>query len=183
MYVMSQDVVEHYYKGHRLADSIEDWAEEVSSATEEMEFVEPTKPQAKMPRIGDPSKEIQIAILLERHNEAREIMKLIEEQLLKLGCEIPQGAISKSSSSKHGGLNHLGGLHREYFTEDSEAQGLLSQDTWAYIPLDSASEALREKKKKRSKRPKTEEEKNRHINKVFMRENGILPLLDPSSQL
>ncbi|KAK2668715.1 hypothetical protein RAB80_016095 [Fusarium oxysporum f. sp. vasinfectum] len=136
MSVMSQDVVEYYYRGHRLADSIEDWAEEVSSATEEMEFVEPIKPQAKMPRIGDASKEIQIAILLERHNEAREIMKLIEEQLLKLGCEIPQGAISKSSSSKHGGLNHQGGSHREYFTEDSEAQGLLSQDTWAYIPLD-----------------------------------------------
>ncbi|KAK2686386.1 hypothetical protein QWA68_014566 [Fusarium oxysporum] len=183
MSVMSQDVVEYYYRGHRLADSIEDWAEEVSSATEEMEFVEPIKPQAKMPRIGDASKEIQIAILLERHNEAREIMKLIKEQLLKLGCEIPQGVISKSSSSKHGGLNHLGGSHREYFTEDSEAQGLLSQDTWAYIPLDSASKGSREKKKKRSKRSKTEEEKNRHINKVFMRENGILPLLDPSSQL
>ncbi|KAJ4132271.1 hypothetical protein NW765_014092 [Fusarium oxysporum] len=182
MSVMSLDVVEYYYRGHRLADSIEDWAEEVSSATEEIEFVEPTKPQAKMPRIGDPSKEIQIAILLERHNEAREIMKLIKEQLLKLGCEIPQGVISKSSSSKHGGLNHLGGSRREYFTKDSEAQGLLSQDTWAYIPLDSASEGSREKKK-RSKRPKTEEEKNRHINKVFMRENGILPLLDPSSQL
>ncbi|KAI7763772.1 hypothetical protein LZL87_011629 [Fusarium oxysporum] len=180
---MSQDVVEYYYKGHRLADSIENWAEEVSSVTEEMEFVEPTKPQAKMPRIGDPSKEIQIDILLKRHKEARAIVELIEEQLFKLSYEIPQKAATEPSSSKHGGLNRQGGSNREYLTEGSDAQGLLSQDTWAYIPLDSASEGSSEKKKKRSKRPKTEEEKNRHINKVFMRENGILPLLDPNSQL
>ncbi|KAH7234987.1 uncharacterized protein BKA55DRAFT_708912 [Fusarium redolens] len=178
MSVQSQDVAEYYFNGHRVAECIEDWAEDVTTATEEMEFVEPTKPQAKVPRIGDPSKEIQIDILLKRHNEAREIMELIEEQLLKLDYEIRQEPISEPSSFRHGGSNRQQGSHHEYLTESSEGQCGVWQDTWTSISLDSASERISEKKKKkkkRSKKPKTEEEKNRHINKVFMRENGLLP--------
>ncbi|KAF4944824.1 hypothetical protein FGADI_12419 [Fusarium gaditjirri] len=182
MSATSQDVVEYHYKRHRLADRIEEWAEELSSATEEMEFVEPTKPEAKMPRIKDPSKETQIDTLLKRHKETRDIMDLIEEQLLRLKYEIPQKSVAEPSSSKHGGLNCRGASHPECPTEDSDAQGVPSEDTWAYIRLASDSEgsSKNKKKKKRSKRPKTEDEKNRHINKVFMRENGILPLLDLS---
>ncbi|KAF5664414.1 hypothetical protein FDENT_12875 [Fusarium denticulatum] len=177
MTVMSQDGVEHYYAAHKLVERVEDWAKEVSIATEEMEFVEPINHEAKVPRI--------IRSLLEQHEEARLIMDLIEEQLLKLNYVLPQKEVSEPTSSKHGGSSHRGGSHREYLTEDSEAQGLPSEEIWPYIPLGSDSEdsLKKKKKKKRTKRPKTEEEKNRHINKVFIRENGILPLLDPSAQL
>ncbi|KAF4501332.1 hypothetical protein FAGAP_2464 [Fusarium agapanthi] len=176
MSVMSQDVVEHYYNADKLVETIEDWANGVSITTEEMEFVEPTNLEAKMPRIID--------ILLERHEEARAIIDLIEEQLLKLNYEIQKKQVTEPPSSKHGGSRHRGGSNREHVTEDSEAQGLPSEEIWPYIPLGSDSEgSFKNKMKKRSKRPKTEEEKNRHINKVFMRENGILPFLDPSAQL
>ncbi|KAG5760746.1 hypothetical protein H9Q72_011146 [Fusarium xylarioides] len=173
---MPQGVVEHYYKAHELVERVEDWVNEVSIATEEMEFVEPTNPGAKVPRI--------INILLEQHGEARAIMYLIEEQLLKLNYKLPQKEVTESPSSKHGSSRHRGGSHREYLTEDSEAQGLPSKEIWPYTPLGSDSDdSFKKKQKTRSKRPKTEEEKNRHINKVFIRENGILPLLDPSAQL
>ncbi|KAF5710080.1 hypothetical protein FMUND_9703 [Fusarium mundagurra] len=143
----SQNAVENYYKAHKLVERVEDWANEVSIATEDMEFVEPADPKAKVPRI--------IKTLLEQHEEARAIMYLIEEQLLKLNYELPQKDVTEPQSSKHG-----------------------------YIPLGSDSEdSFKKKQKKRSKRPKTEEEKNRHINKVFIRENGVLPLLDHSAQL
>ncbi|SCV49761.1 uncharacterized protein FFB14_11085 [Fusarium fujikuroi] len=185
MSVLSQDVVEHCYKAHRLVETVEDWANQVSTATEEMELIEPTNPGARMPLIGDPSKEIQIRILLERHREAQAIMDLIEEQLLKLNYEPPQKEVTEPPSSQHCGSKHQGGSHRENLTEDSEAQGLPSEETWPYIPLgsDSGDSFKNKKKKKRSKRPKTELEKNWHINKVFIRENGIIPLLDPSAQL
>ncbi|KAF5610598.1 uncharacterized protein FSUBG_2859 [Fusarium subglutinans] len=176
MSVMSQDVVEHYYNAHKLAETIEDWANGVSISTEEMEFVKPTNPEAKMPRIID--------ILLQRHEEARAIMDLIEEQLLKLNYEIQQKQVTEAPSSKHGGSSDGGGSKREYLTEDSEAQRLPSEEIWPYIPLGSDSEdSFKKRMKKGRKRPKTEEEKNRHINKVFIRENGILPLLDPDAQL
>ncbi|PNP73624.1 hypothetical protein FNYG_13039 [Fusarium nygamai] len=175
MSAMSQDAVEHYYAAHKLVERVEDWAKEVSIATDDMELVEPTNPETKVPRI--------IKSLLEQHEEARAIMNLIEEQLLKLNYELPQKEITKSPSYKHGGSSHRGGSHREYLTEDSEAQGLPSEEIWPYILLGSDSGDSFKKKKKKSKRPKTEEEKNRHINKVFIRENGILPLLDPGAQL
>ncbi|KAF5618292.1 hypothetical protein F25303_13046 [Fusarium sp. NRRL 25303] len=185
MSVMSQDVVEHYYKAHRLVETVEDWANQVSTATEEMELLEPTNPGAGMTRILDPSKELQIHILLERHREARAIMDLIEEQLLKLNYELPQKEVTESPSSQHCGSKQQGGSHRENLTEDSEVQGLPSEEIWPYISLgsDSGDSFKRKKKKKRSKRPKTELEKNWHIHKVFIRENGILPLLDPGAQL
>ncbi|CVL08777.1 uncharacterized protein FMAN_14651 [Fusarium mangiferae] len=185
MSVMSQDVVEHYYKAHRLTETVEDWANQVSTATEEMELLEPTNPGVRMPRIGDPSKEIQIHILLERHREARAIMDLIEEQLLKLNYELPQKEVTQPPSSQHCGSKHQGGSHHENLAEDSAAQGLPSEEIWPYIPLgsDSGDSFKRKKKQNRSKRPKTELEKNRHIHKVFIRENGILPLLNPSAQL
>lgn len=184
MSVLSQDVVEHYYKAHRLVETVEDWANQVSTATEEMELIEPTNPGPRMPRIGDPSKEIQIHILLERHREARVIMDLIEEQLLKLNYELPQKEVTEPPSSQHCGSKHQGGSHHENPAEDSEAEGLPSEEIWPYIPLGSDSgDSVKKKKKKRSKRPKTELEKNWHINKVFIRENGIIPLLDPSAQL
>ncbi|KAF5556680.1 hypothetical protein FMEXI_1152 [Fusarium mexicanum] len=173
---MSQDVVEHYYNAHKLAETIEDWANGVNIATEETEFVEPTNPEAKMPHI--------IGILLQRHEEARAIMDLIEEQLLKLNYEIQQKQVTEPPSSKRGGSSDGGGSNREYLTEDSGAQGLPSEEIWPYIPLGSDSEdSFKKRMKKGRKRPKTEEEKNRHINKVFMRENGVLPLLDPDAQL
>ncbi|KAF5613364.1 uncharacterized protein FTJAE_13931 [Fusarium tjaetaba] len=172
---MSQDAVEHYYSAHKLVEKVEGWAEEVSIATEDMELPAPINPSAKVPRI--------IRSLLEQHEEARLIIVQIEEQLLKLNYELPQKGFTDPPCSKHGGSSHRGVSHREYLTENSRAQDLPSEEIWPYIPLDSDSGDSSKEKKKKSKRPKTEEEKNRHINKVFIRENGILPLLDPSAQL
>ncbi|EWG54673.1 hypothetical protein FVEG_12825 [Fusarium verticillioides 7600] len=172
---MPQDAVEHYYAAHKLVERVEDWAKEVSIATEDTELAAPINPEAKVPRI--------IRSLLEQHEEARLIMDLIEEQLLKLNYELPQKGFTAPTSSKYGGSSHRGGSHREYLAEDSDAQVCPPGEIWPYIPLGSDSGDSSKKKKKKSKRPKTEEEKNRHINKVFIRENGILPLLDPSAQL
>ncbi|KAF5573663.1 hypothetical protein FPCIR_13894 [Fusarium pseudocircinatum] len=175
MSAMSQDAVEHYYAAHKLVERVEDWTKEVSIATEDMEFVEPINPEVKVPRI--------IRSLLEQHEEARAIMELIEEQLLKLNYELPQKGFTEPPSSKHSGSSHRGGSHGEYLPENSQAQCLPPEEIWPYIPLGSDSGDSTKKKKKKSRRPKTEAEKNRHINKVFIRENGILPLLDPSAQL
>ncbi|KAF5630334.1 hypothetical protein F52700_7356 [Fusarium sp. NRRL 52700] len=185
MSVMSKDDVEHCYKALRLVEAVEDWAKQVSITTQDMEFVEPTDLEAKMPLIGDSSREV-LYNLLKRYEEARAIMDLIKEQLLKLKDELPQEEVPELPSSKRGGSKHRGRSTREWLNPDSEAQDLPSGEIWPYSPLGSDSEGSSEKQKKRrkrTKRPKTEEEKNRHINKVFIRENGILPLLDPGARL
>ncbi|KAF9772052.1 hypothetical protein IL306_010278 [Fusarium sp. DS 682] len=176
MSVESRDIWGEYNSNnHKTTGGIEYWVKAVKRATEEM----PKKRQAEMPPTGDPAKETQRAQLLERHKEARAILELIEEQLLKLDYEIHQEAIAVSSSSQQSDSNSRDNSLL-YVTSASELDSGESQNSFVSISLDSSNEKPRDlvkdkKKKKRSKRPKTEEEKNRHINKVFMRENGIIP--------
>ncbi|KAF4332774.1 hypothetical protein FBEOM_13424 [Fusarium beomiforme] len=174
MPVFSGDIVEYHFNNNRATDGIEYWVEAVNLATEEVESIEPKKLQGKMPPIGYPSKETQRAELLMRLKEARAIMELIEEQLLKLDYEIHQDAIADSASSQHSDSNTYKSSQSVYFTPVAEHDSEDSHDSFVSISLESSdgkpSDLVKNGKKKRNKKPKTEGEKNRHINKVFIRE-------------